>query len=139
MTQLRVSAKVTLATALSVLHRLFAPVMPFVTEEVWSWWRVGIDSLGDRGQPPTEFTQTGPMPVTRLCSTQSALPCPGIRRAKSDAKVSMRTDVQLVEISGPDAAIEHVRAAKGDLNATGRVEELRIDASNEPLRVLVTF
>jgi valyl-tRNA synthetase len=131
------SAKATLATALSVQLRLFAPVMPFVTEEVWSWWQDGsIHRFAWPDPAPLESVAEGG-DVGLLRDVADVLA--GVRKAKSEAKTSMRTEVALAEVSGPAAALEHVRVATGDLLATGRIGDLKLTPGGEMLAVRVTL
>ena len=129
------SARATLALALSALQRLFAPVLPFVTEEVWSWWQ---DGSVHRSSWPTvaelgTAADGGDPALLRDVSTVLSL----VRKAKSEAKVSMRADVARVVVSGPADALAHVLAAADDLRATGRIEELAVEPADGPLSATV--
>ena len=53
----------------------------------------------------------------------------GVRRAKTEAKVSQKSPVESVTIAGPGAALDALRLAEGDLKAVGRIAEIRyVDA-----------
>jgi valyl-tRNA synthetase len=45
----------------------------------------------------------------------------GIRGAKSNAKVSMRTELSRAEVSGPAAALALAEKASADLKAAGKI------------------
>jgi hypothetical protein len=62
-----------------------------------------------------------------------------VRKAKSEAKTSMRTEVAEAGITGPEAAIARVREAADDLKAAGRIADLRFATSEQPLSVTVTL
>ncbi|WP_019631280.1 valine--tRNA ligase [Actinomadura atramentaria] len=116
------SARAALRTALSVLLRLFAPVLPFVAEEVWSWWRAG--SVHRAPWPAAAELPGGGDPAV-LAATGAALG--EVRRAKSEARASMRADVARAVVRGPRAAL----VAAADLAAAGRVADLVLDAAGE--------
>ncbi len=113
------SARATLGAALTVLLRLFAPFLPFVTEEVWSWWRDG--SVHRQAWPSLDDLPAGG--DAELLATV-AIVLSGLRKAKSEAKVSMRTEVSRAVVSAPDLTLQDLRAAGADLRAAGRVREL---------------
>ena len=118
------SAQAALALALSVQLRLLAPVLPFVTEEVWSWWQSG--SIHQAPWPTTaELPADGQWVV--LTATAEALSA--VRKAKSEAKQSMRADVESATVAAPSP--ELVEAARDDLVDAGRIRSLSIVPSSD--------
>ncbi|RBQ19651.1 valine--tRNA ligase [Spongiactinospora rosea] len=119
------SARAALRRALDVQLRLFAPFMPFVTEEVWSWWRDG--SVHRSYWPVPADTGTGGDPEV-LAAVAAVLA--QVRKAKSEAKRSMRSEVARLTVTGPAAVL--ARHAQDDLCAAGNVEEFVLDPDSAP-------
>ncbi|WP_349828922.1 valine--tRNA ligase [Brevibacterium litoralis] len=124
----QLSAHATLATALHVLLRLFAPIMPFVTEEVWSWWQAGsvhraawpgADAPAAEAPADSGADATGTSADVLIAVAEVLVE---VRRAKTEAKVSQKTPIARATLTAPAGVLDAVRAAEGDLRAAGRVE-----------------
>ncbi|MCW2930356.1 MAG: valine--tRNA ligase, partial [Actinomycetia bacterium] len=139
------SARAALRIALSAIIRLFAPILPFVTEEVWSWWNEGsvhragwptVAELGTATGLGEEAVKAGDREVLAVASDVIA----AIRKAKSEAKASMRTEVASVQVAGPAALLVRVSLAEGDLRAAGRTTKIeQRPADAESLDVTVAL
>lgn len=121
------SAKGALGLALSVIHRLFAPFLPFVTEEVWSWWQPG--SIHKAKWPQvSELTQFGENADLLNQVSQVLME---IRKAKTTSQLSMRAEVSLVKVSSNQSMIDNLLSAKADLFAAGRIQNLETSLASE--------
>ncbi len=137
------SGQAALALALDVQLRLLAPFLPFATEEVWSWWHGG--GAGEAGGPGTSVHRA-PWPDADALRAAAgdgrpavlgvvAAALAGVRKAKSEAKVTQRTEVAALVLAVPAGERDDLEAGLDDLRAAGRVRELSLVAGNGALEV----
>ena len=121
------SAANALAIALGIQLRLFAPFLPFVTDEVWSWWNNG--SIHRQSWPTTEELADAVSGADRaIVETVSAV-ISELRKVKSEAKVSMKAEISQAVIIGSSRDIARAKLAEIDLKAAGRVHEMLYEAN----------
>ncbi len=132
------SARHALALSLSVMLRLFAPFLPYCTEEAWSWWQSGSIHSSEWPSGPALASEAGPDARPELVDAV-ALVLVALRRAKSEAKGSMRTQVARCRVTGPPSLVELVELASGDLTDAGAIAQLDLvlDPSAATLSVMV--
>ena len=133
------SARTALRRALSTLQRLLAPLLPFVTEEVWSWWQSGSVH---QSQWPTTATLTDGLTggkneefLEAICGAIGV-----IRRAKTEAKVSQRAVVTEASFVTSINAATAITAGWLDIADAGSVEKWSIStADTNEITVNVTL
>ncbi len=125
-TEASASVSRALRTALSVFHRLLAPFLPFVCEEVWSWWQEG--SVHHAAWPDAEelalAAGAGGEGIEEMALAVSVDVLREVRKAKSDARLAMRAPVARVTVRDSAERLRALELGEGDLRQAGAIELL---------------
>jgi valyl-tRNA synthetase len=128
------SANAALSTALSVLLRLFAPFLPFVTEEVWSWWQQG--SVHKAAWPRAEEIASPVQQDDQAAYEWATAVLFEVRKQRSEAKQPLKVPITRVTITADAGAVALMPQVEADLRSALRVQAFEI-AGGEPRAIVV--
>ena len=114
----RGSAVTALQLSIDALVRLFAPVIPFATEEVWSWTHEG--SVHQAPWPTVDELPAPPDDSHRGLLALASQALITIRRSKTDQQVAQKMPIASATLSAPPL----LRLAESDLSAVGKIHTL---------------
>lgn len=128
------SARAALGITTHTLLKLFAPFIPFVTEEVWSWWQEGSIHLQTWPKSSEIITNksTGIDALNNVTWVLSE-----VRKVKTENKQSMKAEVKTLEIWAKADVIEQVKEAQKDLIAAGNIKDLKLNVADSEIKVKV--
>lgn len=134
----RDSVMATLGLCLGTFVRLFAPFLPFVTEEIWSWGYSGEGSVHTAAWPcPTE-SESVPPPAHSDSYALAVEVLGKIRMAKTEGKRNLRWPVKAVRIAAEAQALEALREVTEDLIEAGNVNLEGVTLEEQPGPLVVS-
>ncbi len=113
-----------LRRSLSVFQRLFAPFLPFVAEEVWSWWQHGSVHLAgwpDADKLTAALGGTQPDAREERALELAADVLREVRKAKSQARRPMRAPVTRIVVHDTAERLDALELAVDDLRLAGSI------------------
>ena len=133
----RGSAIAGLRNGLSVLLRLFAPTLPYITEEVWSWAfaeETGHPSIHRAPWPTAEELAGVPEPADPESFALATAALAAINKAKADHEVSMGREVEQLTLAAEPGTLARLGPVLADVMAASRTaaHQLAEDATLEP-------
>ena len=133
------SANASLLCALSVLNRLFAPYLPFATEEVWSWWQAG--SVHRAPWPAVaELDRVSAADPEARQALDAAIDVLGeIRRVKSIEKRPLKARIDVAVVRWSEPAIGLLKQVEADVRTAGGVERFEYQPGDDRLSMTLTF
>src|SRR5262245_59788262 len=129
----RGSAVAALRLGLSVLLRLFAPFLPYVCEEVWSWAfaeETGDASIHRAPWPGADELRSIAPPAEPVSFALAAASWRAINKAKADAAVAVGREVERLTLVANGNTLEKLAPCLGDVLAAARCRSHRAKASD---------